>query len=192
MTSDATTLAAQAVTEMRPMLLKLARLQLRQDSWAEDVVSDTVLAVVEGAQSFEGRSELRTWVIGILKHKIVDQLRRHRREVSLGTVDELMDDDGLDDHYGPDGHLLNRPSDWSDPEAVLSQRQFFSVLQSCIEHLPPALGRAFLMREWLQLEAPEICKELGISATNCFVMLHRARMRLRECLELRWFAKRSA
>ena len=192
MKADAPTLTAGTLAAMRPMMLRLASLQLRQDSWAEDVVSETMLAVIESAGRFEGRSDFRTWVVGILKHKIVDQLRRHRREVSLGAAGESTESDGLDDFYGPDGHLLNRPSDWGDPEAALAERQFFSVLQGCVEHLPPALGRIFLMREWLQFEAQEICKELDISATNCFVMLHRARMRLRECLEIRWFASRSA
>ena len=80
------------------------------------------------------------------------------------------------------------PQDWGDPVAACNQRQFFVVLEACVDQLPNKLGRAFLMREWLELDADEICKELGITPTNMWVMLHRARMRLRECLQASWFA----
>ena len=80
------------------------------------------------------------------------------------------------------------PLDWGDPEESLNRTQFFDVLQMCVEKLPTGLARIFMMREWLEYETAEICKELGITSTNCFVMLFRARMRLRECLEMSWFA----
>jgi len=174
--------------ELRPMLLKIARLQLRNDTWAEDAVSETVLAALESAASFAGQSQVRTWVVGILKHKIVDQFRRSGREVSAEAQMEASGAESLDELYGTDGHRLNPPLDWGNPEASLSQLQFFDVLQACVEQLPAAMGRVFMMREWLELDTGEICKELRITSTNCFVLLHRARLRLRECLELNWFA----
>jgi RNA polymerase sigma-70 factor (ECF subfamily) len=173
---------------LRPTLLKIARLQLRNDAWAEDVVSETLLAALEGASGFAGQSQVKTWVVGILKHKIIDQFRRSGREVSAEAQVEAAGVESLDDLYHASGHRLQPPQDWGDPEASLSRTQFFDVLQACVDRLPANLGRVFMMREWLEQDTDEICKELGITSTNCFVMLHRARMRLRECLEANWFA----
>jgi RNA polymerase sigma-70 factor (ECF subfamily) len=180
--------APQAVAELRPILLRIARLQLRNDAWAEDAVSETLISALESADRFSGQSQLKTWVIGILKHKIIDQFRRGGREVSIEAAAEAAQVETFDELFADDGHRRNKPLDWGDPEAAYSRVQFFEVLQICIEELPAALARVFMMREWLELETGQICKEAGVSATNCFVMLHRARSRLRECLEHRWFA----
>lgn len=176
------------LAELRPMLIKIARLQLRNETWAEDVVSDTLLAALEGAARFEGQSQVKTWVVGILKHKIIDQFRKSGREVSVEAEQEANDAESFDDLFEADGHFRNRPLPaWGDPEASLNRNQFLEVVQACVDKLPPGQGRIFMMREWLEYETGEICKELGITSTNAFVMLYRARMRLRECLELNWF-----
>jgi RNA polymerase sigma-70 factor (TIGR02943 family) len=175
---------------LRPQLLRYARLQLRNPAWAEDAVSETLLAALEKPQAFAGRAQPKTWLIGILKHKLVDQLRRHARECSAGPDDE---DPGVEDPlFDESGHFRERPADWGDPQATLGQRQFLAVLDACVEKLPNQLGRVFLMREWLELETDEICKELGVTPTNLWVMLHRARLRLRECLQLNWFGTHPA
>ncbi len=164
-------------------LLRFARLQLRNDSWAEDAVSETLLAAVERPQAFAGRAAYRTWLIGILRHKIIDQIRRHTRECALPDTDE-----GLEDLlFTADGRWSHTPVEWRDPQDALHQQQFLAVMDACLEGLPPQQGRVFLMREWLELETDEICKELSISATNLWVVLHRARLRLRACLEQHWF-----
>ncbi len=184
---DATALH-DTLAGLRPTLLKIARLQLRNDTWAEDVVSETMIAALEGAQSFAGNSQVKTWVVGILKHKIIDQFRKSSREISSDAQMEAAGAETLDDLYHPAGHRYEPPLDWGDPEASLSREQFFNVLQACVDDLPANLGRVFMMREWLEYETDQICKELKITSTNCFVMLHRARLRLRECLETEWFA----
>ena len=176
---------AREVQALRPELLRFARYQLRNDDWAEDAVSETVLAALEKPQSFGGRSQLKTWLIGILKHKLIDQLRRRAREVSATTADDEADLDTLLFHE--DGHWREAPKEWGDPEHALRERQFFVVLEACVEHLPASQGRVFMMREWLELEADEICKQMAISSTNLWVLLHRARLRLRECLQQSWF-----
>ncbi len=183
---------SRSLEGLRPTLMKIARLQLRNDSWAEDVVSETMLAALEGAASFAGNSQVKTWVVGILKHKIVDQLRRGGREVSVEAQMEAAGVESLDELYHASGHKLDPPREWGNPESALSQSQFFEVLQACVERLPANMGRIFMMREWLEYETDQICKELDITSTNCFVMLHRARMRLRECLEMDWFATERA
>lgn len=181
------------VAEHRAYLLRYARLQLRNDAWAEDAVSETLLAALSKPQSFGQRSQLKTWLVGILKHKLVDSLRSRRREVALP---DGLDGEGGDELdalvFRADGHFATPPADWGDPERELASRQFFEVLEACTQKLPPAMARVFMMREWLELSSEEICKELALTPTNLYVQLHRARLRLRECLELNWFASRPA
>jgi RNA polymerase sigma-70 factor (ECF subfamily) len=174
---------------LRPALLAIARLQLRNDTWAEDAVSETLIAALEGAPRFGAQSQLKTWVVGILKHKIIDHFRRARREVSADAEVEAAEVETFDELFAADGHRASMPLEWGDPAASLERTQFFDVLQVCVDQLPASLGRVFMMREWLDYDTAEICKELGITSTNCFVMLYRARMRLRECLEMNWFGK---
>jgi RNA polymerase sigma-70 factor (TIGR02943 family) len=179
-----------ALGELRPTLLKIARLQLRNDTWAEDVVSETLIAALEGAQDFAGTSQLKTWVVGILKHKIIDQFRRSSREVSVEAAVEAAEVESYDELFHASGHFASPVPAWGNPETALGETQFLQILQACVDKLPSSLGRVFMLREWLEQDTDEICKELGITPTNCFVMLYRARMRLRECLQLNWFEER--
>ena len=175
------------IEKQRPYLLRIARLQLRNEAVAEDVVQDTLIAALEGAERFAGKSAVRTWLIGILKHKIIDQIRRGSREVAL-TVDPADVEVGdFDSMFDDTGHFVEPLHDWGDPERALEQKRFYEVLDACLNGLSPNLGRIFLMREFLGLETDEICKDLKITSTNCWVMLYRARMGLRTCLENRWF-----
>ncbi len=179
----------QQVASHRDYLLRFARLQLRNATWAEDAVSETLLAALAKPLSFGSRSQLKTWLVGILKHKIIDALRHHGREVCVGsgTDDEQADPLELI-AFKEDRHFGESPADWGNPEQDLSSRQFMEILEACANKLPAAQGRLFLMREWLELSSEEICKEMGLTATNLYVQLHRARLRLRECLELNWFS----
>jgi RNA polymerase sigma-70 factor (TIGR02943 family) len=178
------------VAQHRIYLLRYARLQLRNDTWAEDCVSETIVAALSRPQSFGQRSQLKTWLVGILKHKLIDTLRARKREVPLpdgdGEGDGSEELDAL--MFKADGHYASPPADWGDPERALGSRQFLQVLEACTEKLPPAMARVFMMREWLEMDSEEICKELALTPTNLYVQLHRARLRLRECLELNWFA----
>jgi RNA polymerase sigma-70 factor (ECF subfamily) len=177
---------AQQVQALRPQLLRYARSQLRNDAWAEDAVSDTMIAALEKPQGFSGGSALKTWLVGILKHKLIDQLRRQAREATVLDREDGEDLDAL--LFDETGHWRDMPVDWTgQPEALCGQRQFLAVLDACIEKLPATQGRVFMMREWLELETDEICKELAISTTNLWVLLHRARLRLRDCLQGNWF-----
>jgi RNA polymerase sigma-70 factor (TIGR02943 family) len=179
----------EQIAELRSYLLKFAQLQLRNETWAEDAVSETLLAALSKPQSFENRSQLKTWLVGILKHKVVDLLRLNTRDVDFKASIYDEENDILD-HIGfkADGHFNQSPADWGNPEQDLHGRQFMAVMDACISKLPPTQGRLFLMREWLELSSEEICNELGLTPTNLYVQLHRARLRLRECLELNWFA----
>ena len=184
---DTSTFAAQIETHRR-YLMRVAQLQLREREVAEDVVQDTLVAALAGAQGFDGRSSLKTWLTGILKHKIVDAIRRKAKApVPLSAIDDEGSIDDFDAVFRADGGWETPPADWGDPEAALGERQFFDVMEFCLEKLPPQTGRVFMMREVMGLETDEICKELAITANNLWVILYRARMALRACLEQHWF-----
>jgi RNA polymerase sigma-70 factor (ECF subfamily) len=173
------------IEALRPYLLRYASLQLRNREAAEDAVQETLLAAIGAEKSFAGRSQLRTWLTGILKHKIVDSVRRAQREQPLEGEPTLEDLDAL---FDANGHWREAPQDW--PEQALESKQFLEALEKCLSALPARTSRVFLMREHLGIETAEICKELGITATHCWVLLYRARMALRECLQLNWFGAR--
>jgi len=181
------------IVELRSYLMKFARLQLRNDAWAEDAVSETVLAALSKPQAFANRSQLKTWLVGILKHKVVDALRHHGREVCSASLSQDDEADPLDYiAFAADGHFAEPPAEWGNPEQEISSKQFFAVLEACAEQLPQTQGRLFLMREWLELSSEEICNELALTPTNLYVQLHRARLRLRACLEINWFQTTAA
>lgn len=177
---------------LRPDLLRFARLQLRDAGAAEDAVQETLLAALAGSRNFENRSSYKTWLIAILRNKIVDIIRVQSREAPLSalTDDEGEDEALADSLFERDGHWqpARRPGRWADPEASFEQQQFWRVFEACLDHLPAKTARVFMMREILGLETDEICKETGISTSNCWVVLHRARLALRACLESSWFA----
>jgi RNA polymerase sigma-70 factor, ECF subfamily len=173
----------------RGYLLRVAFLQLRDNELAEDVVQDTLLAALQGASGFSGRSSLKTWLTGILKHKIVDAIRKKGRGPAFASFDEESQIDDFDALFDETGHWENPPADWGDPESQLSRKEFFDVMQFCLEKLPPNTARVFMMREIMELEGDEICKELAITSTNLWVILYRARIALRQCLEQHWFGQ---
>lgn len=182
----------QQLEAMRPALLRFALLQLRNDALAEDAVQETLLAVLEKPESFAGLSTLRTYVTGILKFKIIDCLRASSKEKQLEVEEDESESDLIDHLFKADGHTINPPQSWGSPDASLEQKDFFRVLETCLENLPAKTARVFMMREWLELESEEICKELGLSSSNLWVLLYRARLRLRECLDLNWFGNKVA
>lgn len=192
MTPETSPSAAQAaaIERERAYLLRYARLQLRDPAQAEDAVQETLLAALEGAARFAGKSSLRTWLTGILKHKIIDHLRRSGREQPLaGADDDRSEAEIVDALFVKDGHWREFPAQWGNPDAALENSRFWAAFELCTQRLPARTARVFMMREIMDMPTEEICKELEITATNCWVMLHRARLTLRECLELQWFGK---
>ena len=171
------------VERERPYLLRYASLQLRDTHAAEDAVQETLLAALAGEAGFGERATLRTWLTGILKRKIIDAIRRASREAPSLSEDEF------DSLFDARGHWVEMPAAWTDPEASLDQKRFFAALEACLARLPEKIAQAFMMREHLGLDTGEICKELAVTPTHCWVLLYRARMALRECLTKEWFGK---
>lgn len=166
-------------------LFRVARRQLRSDALAEDAVQETLLAALSAQARYTGNAVPRTWLTGILKHKIIDLIRRQAREVAIPRDED--DGEDWDALFKADGHWENPPREWRTPENEAELAQLRVVLQKCADQLKPAMAGVFNLREVVGMETEEICKELNISPTNCWVMLHRARLFLRECLELNGF-----
>ena len=169
-------------------LYRFALASIRDQAAAEDLVQETFLAALHGRQSFEGRSTVKTWLSAILKHKIIDYLRKKDRERVIEDTDALTD--GVDEFFHPSGSWKIRPGKWHlDPAKIYEQREFLDTLFKCLAKLPDRLSKAFMLREMEGYSTKEICNVLQISTTNSWVMLYRARMLLRRCLELGWFSK---
>ena len=181
----------QELATLHKPLLRFAKLQLRNEAAAEDAVSATLLAILEKPDAFRGGSSLRTYATGILKHKVIDHIRRCSRELEIEPLDEQSLDDAIEALFEKDGHWRNEPTAWAEPERALEQAQMMTALERCLEKLPARTARVFMMREWLEKETSEVCDELDITANNCHVMLFRARMLLRTCLDTNWFQRSS-
>ncbi len=167
-------------------LYRFALGRLRDPHLAEDVVQDTLLAAIT-SKSYAGQSAPRTWLTGILKHKIIDLVRKQSRELTVKDVEEIaFDEPGMDEFFDNSGHWSDAPQDWDIPDNTLEQKQFLAILQNCMDKLPKKLANLFLLRDVYEDDNEKICKELEISSTNAWVMLYRARMGLRKCLEINW------
>jgi RNA polymerase sigma-70 factor (ECF subfamily) len=177
----------QDLQRHRPYLLRYALLQLRDSALAQDVVQETLLAALEGRARFSGKSSIKTWLTGILKHKIIDAIRRRSREQPAFAGDDDAESNMADAAFKSDGHWQQMPAHWGNPEQSLDNRQFWETFELCSRLLPERTARVFMLREIMQLSTEEICQELAITPTNLWVMLHRARLALRECLEIKWF-----
>ena len=172
----------------RSYLLRVARLQMRNEEVAEDLVQETLLAALQGAAGFSGKSSVKTWLTGILRHKIVDAIRRKTSAPAFTSLDDETRIDDMDALFDETGHWENPPAAWGNPDADLEREEFLDMMDFCLEKLQPNTARVFMMREVLELDSDEICKELSITSTNLWVIMYRARISLRECLEKNWFA----
>lgn len=153
---------------LRPQLLSFALRRLRNRELAEDAVQETLLAALESIDGFSGGSSLGTWLVGILKHKIIDAVRASSREEPLDYDENLIHD--------------------NDPESELARRRALDAVDARLKRLPSCAAQVFVLREVIGMEMAEVCRELAISSSNCSVMHHRAKMQLRACPRVRGLA----
>ena len=195
MTSDNEAAADPRFAEIeshRPYLVRYALSQLRDGDLAEEAVQEALVAALENVGTFGGKSSLRTWLTSILRFKVIDLQRRASTERQRFDAADLASasEDGawLDELFDETGHWRVPPQAWSDPETALEQRRFWETFEGCLDRLPPAAARVFFKREILGEETEAICKDERVTASNCWVILHRARLALRACLDKNWFA----
>lgn len=173
-------------------LLRYAMSYVRHKHAAEDLVQETFLAALRSRSSFVGESSERTWLIGILKHKIIDYFRANRRTNAFSDFSEEEDACNHEELKRCSARATSDAtvSEWhANPAARTEQEAFWTVLQQCLSKISPRMASAFSLREVEQLETKEICESLNISEANLWVMLHRARACLRQCLQSNWLNK---
>lgn len=171
----------------RNYLFQYAHLRLRDPHLAEDVVQETFLAAIEALGRYSNRSTVKTWLVAILKRKIVDCIRKHSKEHSVGNDAEwALSEWALSASSRRTG---TEPFNGGDPKAIVEKADFWRIIEQCITHLPHQLSKAITLREIDGASTEEICKVLDTSPTNLWVILHRARNRLRRCLNRMWFGR---
>jgi RNA polymerase sigma-70 factor (ECF subfamily) len=168
-------------------LYRYALFRVNDSAAAEDLVQETFLAALGSVNNFQHRSSVKTWLTGILKHKIIDHFRKKSKEKRLDDTEPNFND--LENFFDQSGHWKIKVSKWNvDPQKLYDQKEFAEVFRTCLSELPGRQKSAFVLREIVGENTKDICKILDVSTTNCWVLLHRARMYLRRCLETNWFA----
>jgi RNA polymerase sigma-70 factor (ECF subfamily) len=171
----------QTLATHRIYLMRVARMELRDEHAAEDCVSDVLTQAYERRAAFRGDSSLRTWLTSILKNRIIDLLRKQWREQSIEESPSGEQD--FDDLFDETGHYAQMPSHVRDPAELCQEEGFLSAVQRCVDKLPRRIGQVFVLREVFGSDTKELCKDLGLTTSNVWVQLYRARMMLRTCLE---------
>jgi RNA polymerase sigma-70 factor (TIGR02943 family) len=176
-------------------LFRYALSRIRVEAAAEDLIQETLLTAFKARDKFKGESSELTWMIGILRNKIFEHLRRQSREVPLGLRIEGEDDEREDSLFDGTGHWKGAvaPADWGgEPQKKAESAEFAAALKDCLDALTPNVARAFVLREMEGVEHRACAETMGVPPGRLAVLLYRARLRLRRCLERSLFAPEAA
>ena len=180
---------AQWLAQHGDALYAFALLRVREASAAEDLVQDTLLAALGARQGFRAQSSERTWLTGILKHKVLDYYRKRAREQGFGADEKDLVEMNAD-FFDEDGFWLSAPSAWRQPDRALEQEQFWEQFSTCLDKLPERLRLLYLLKEVDGMGTDEVIRDLNLSSpNNLWTMLSRTRLQLRSCLEKNWFGR---
>ncbi len=169
------------------VLYRFAILRVKDQHVAEDLVQETFLSALRASDRYKGDSAFGTWLIGILRHKIIDHFRKNTVEIRASDV-TLWEEEDDREFFDDTGHWKQSLHDWKDsPDKLVENREFWNVFQACLAGLPEAHRRAFTLEEIDGMKGEEVCKILSVTPANFWVMLHRARSKLRKCLDANWF-----
>ncbi len=175
------------VEEHGDIMFRYAYVRLKDHAVAEDIVQETFLAAMKARERYQGRSSERSWLMGILRHKLIDYLRKAAREVKIDDQPEGFEDSLL---FRESGIPHWRPPKWQfNPRKVFEQKEFWDVFSHCLAKLDKRMNLAFTMKELEDLSTEEVCKALGVEPTYLWVILYRARNALKACLEKNWLKK---
>ncbi len=168
-------------------LFRFALLRVKDPHLAEDLVQETFFSALKAIDGFQGKSSMRTWLIGILKRKVIDNFRKNVKEITEADL-SMWDESDEREFFDKAGHWKQNLKDWKDsPEQLVHNEEFWGTFQQCLSNLPETHRRAFTLREIDGMDGAEVCNILSISSSNLYVMMHRARSRLRKCLDATWF-----
>ena len=184
--TPATPVPAQWPARFGDELYRFALSRVSDAEMAEELVQETFLSALDGLATFRAEASERTWLFVILRRKIIDHYRRQARVSHIG-LDQLSDGEATDAGFfvPENGHWTAQqaPASWLNADAALEQQELHEILKRCQQRLPPQQEAVFAMRFVEELSAEEICQELGLSSANYWVIVHRAKLQLRRCLE---------
>lgn len=174
-------------------LLNYAMSRVNDLELANDLIQDTFMSALTAARDFKGQSSEKTWLVAILKHKIIDHYRKKGRSKIIGSIDETYDEGRMNKLFISEGRKTGHwkeesmPQRWhSNTEDQMESEEFRRILQKCLENLPDKLSSVFTLRVIEEIPTEEVCKELNITTSNLWVILHRSRLQLHECIEIFW------
>ena len=172
-------------------MFRYALARVRDNATAEDLVQDALLAAIGALDTFQGGSTEQTWLIGILRHKVLDYFRKAAREQPI-EFDRNQSSTEHDGDFDEQGSWAVPIADWRTPEKSVERDEFWQILRGCLDTLPDNLRTVFSLRELDGLETDQLMETLNISTkNNLWVMLSRARKRIQKCLQSRWFVRSS-
>jgi RNA polymerase sigma-70 factor (ECF subfamily) len=175
---------ARWVNEYAGELYSWAYYKVSDDELAKDLVQDTFLAAVEKVNEFKGESSPKTWLFSILNYKIIDV---YRKKVNKTVTHEPLYFLDFFDQKGS-WNLEKRPKNWHDQdENFLDDIDFQLVLKDCLDALPEKWSVCVKLKYLTEKNGNEICQEVGVSPTNFWQIIHRAKLQLRDCVEKNWF-----
>ncbi len=174
-------------------LFNYAYYRVHDEELAKDMVQETFMSGLSAAENFEGRSNEKTWLVSILKRKIIDHYRKASSRKEHKLLDKYFSEGQAELPYHSDGEMKGfwkkeyMPNDWSiSAESALENEELAKIIQECIGKLPDRWSAIFILRMVEEMESKDICKEFDITPSNLWVILHRARLQLRECVEKNW------
>ncbi len=171
------------------VLFRYALARVRDRHMAEDLVQETFVGALRAREGYGGRASERTWLVAILRHKIVDHLRKQGRKQPLPVEDGDSGEGFAGRIFDSVGHWRQGPKAWLDPGKALEAKEFWEVYGECLKALPARQGEVYSLHATGEHSSDEVCKIFGITPSNLWVILHRARLRLRNCLEINWFGE---
>ncbi|MEQ1600570.1 MAG: sigma-70 family RNA polymerase sigma factor [Methylophilaceae bacterium] len=168
-------------------LFRYAWFRLKDKAWAEDMVQDTLVSAILAKDDFSSKASIRTWLTSILKNKMVDYWRRQGREIAIADLmGDAADENNMDDFFDKAGHWADIPNAYPNPDSALESKQFRGVFEHCLSKLKPQQAEVFIAKEVHGMDNEEISKNYALSASNIWVLMHRARVSLGKCLEVHW------
>lgn len=181
--------AAQWLADHGDALYRVALGRTRNPDVARDLVQETLLAGMLHCAQYSGQSSEAGWLMGIMRNKVVDHFRKQAREQNFTDLEFLDDERERFFNQQATWNPQSGPKPWPQPDESLQTTEFWRVFDACVSKLPEKVAQVFLLRELEGMDSADICKEFGVSPNNFWVMLYRARLGLRRCLEANWFQR---
>lgn len=175
-------------------LFNIALLKVNNTAQAEDLVQETLLSAFKAREGFKGVSTEKTWLTSILNNKIIDYYRKKGSQKNSATylqeTEAAFTEQFFESGEGVTPHWLDQtaPNNWgTGADQKINQQEFYKILQACIQKMPPKLSSVFIAKFMDETETDIICKEFELSSSNYWVIIHRAKVLMRSCLETNWF-----